>query len=69
MKTNKSSDVKKPNRLMKVLFTPDEQTFVKLVASMNRIPANQYMRATVIAQAKLDIQAMEGKISKLVDSI
>ena len=54
---------------MKVLFTPDEQTFVKLVASMNSMPANEYMRSIVVAQAKKDITAMDGKISKLVDSL
>ena len=69
MKTNGSNDQKKPTRLMKVLFTPDEQTFVKLVASMNSMPANQYMRSIVVAQAKKDITAMDGKISKLVDSL
>lgn len=69
MKTNATNDQKKPNRLMKVLFTPDEQACVKLVASMNSIPANEYMRSIVVAQAKRDIQAMDGKISKLVESL
>ncbi len=69
MKTNGANDQKKPTRLMKILFTPDEQAFVKLVASMNSMPANQYMRSIVVAQAKKDITAMNDKISQLVESL
>ncbi len=69
MKTNGSNEQTKPNKLMKVLFTTDEQACVKLVANMKSMHANEYMRAIVVAQAKKDITAMDDKISKLAGSI
>ena len=69
MKTSENNEQEKPQRLMKVLFTSDEQACVKLVASMKNIPANEYMRRIVVAQAKKDLKAMKDKISKMADSI
>ena len=69
MGTNKSDEQEKPSKLMKVLFTPDEQACVKLVANMKNTPANEYMRRIVVAQAKRDLKAMKDKISKMADSI
>lgn len=69
MGTNESDEQQKPSKLMKVLFTPDEQACVKLVANMKNIPANEYMRKIVVAQAKRDLKTMKDKISKMADSI
>lgn len=67
MKTNESNE--KPTKMMKVMFTPDEQACIKLVANLKNIPANEYMRKIVVAQAKKDLKAMNDKINKMADSI
>lgn len=64
-----SKEKKKPDKLMKVLFTPEEQACVKLVANMKGVHANEYMRTIVVAQAKKDLKAMKDKINKMADSI
>lgn len=69
MTTDENQEKEKPTKLMKVLFTPDEQACVKLAANMKNKPANEYMRRIVVAQAKKDLKAMNDKISKMADSI
>ena len=69
MTTDENQEKEKPTKLMKVLFTPDEQACVKLAANMKNRPANEYMRRIVVAQAKKDLKAMNDKISKMADSI
>ncbi|MFT5323885.1 MAG: hypothetical protein ACI8P0_001739 [Planctomycetaceae bacterium] len=59
----------KPTKLMKVMFTPDEQACIKLVANLKNIPANEFMRKIVVVQAKKDMKTMNDKINKMADSI
>lgn len=67
--TTENQEKEKPTKLMKIMFTPDEQACVKLAANMKNKPANEYMRRIVVAQAKKDLKAMNDKISKMADSI
>jgi len=69
MTTAESQEQEKPTKLMKVLFTPDEHACVKLAANLKNLPANEYMRRIVVAQAKRDLKAMNDKIGKMADSI
>ena len=68
-KTNESKDEEKPTKMMKILFTPEEQACIKLVANLKNIPANEYMRKIVVGQAKKDLKAMNDKINRMADSI
>jgi hypothetical protein len=69
IKTTESDEAKKPTKLMKVMFTPEEQACIKLVANLKNIPANEYMRKIVVAQAKKDMKTTNDKINKMADSI
>ena len=69
IKTTESDEAKKPTKLMKVMFTPEEQACIKLVANLKNIPANEYMRKIVVAQARKDMKTMNDKINKMADSI
>ena len=70
MTKNESNEEEvKPKKLMKILFTPDEQACVKLAANLKGQHANEYMRRIVVAQAKKDLKAMNNKITKMADSI
>jgi hypothetical protein len=69
IKTTESDEARKPTKLMKVMFTPEEQACIKLVANLKNIPANEYMRKIVVAQARKDMKTMNDKINKMADSI
>jgi hypothetical protein len=69
MKMTGSDEAKKPTKMMKTLFTPEEQACIKLVANLKNIPANEYMRKIIVAQAKKDMKTMNDKINKMADSI
>jgi hypothetical protein len=69
IKTTECDEARKPTKLMKVMFTPEEQACIKLVANLKNIPANEYMRQIVVAQAKKDMKTTNDKINKMADSI
>ena len=69
MKTSENEKTKKPTKLMKIMFTPDEQACIKLVANLKNTHANVYMRLIVVAQAKKDLKSLNEKMHSMADSI
>ena len=69
MKTSENEKTKKPTKLMKIMFTPDEQACIKLVANLKNTHANEYMRLIVVAQAKKDLKSLNEKMHSMADSI
>ena len=69
MAKDDSNEEETPKKMMKILFTPDEQACVKLAANLKGQHANEYMRRIVVAQAKKDLKSMNNKITKMADSI
>ena len=69
MKTSENEKTKKPTKLMKIMFTPDEQACIKLVANLKNTHANVYMRLIVVAQAKKDLKSLNEKMHTMADSI
>ena len=69
MKTSENEKAKKPTKLMKIMFTPDEQACIKLVANLKNTHANVYMRKIVVSQAKKDLKALNDKMHSMADSL
>ena len=69
MKTSENEKAKKPTKLMKIMFTPDEQACIKLVANLKNTHANVYMRKIVVSQAKKDLKALNEKMHSMADSL
>jgi hypothetical protein len=69
IQTTESDEAKKPTKLMKVMFTPEEQACIKLVANLKNTHANEYMMLIVVAQAKKDLKSLNDKFNKMADSI
>ena len=69
MKTSENEKTKKPTKLMKIMFTPEEQACIKLVANLKNTHANEYMRLIVVAQAKKDLKSLNEKMHSMADSI
>ena len=68
MKTSENEKTKKPTKLMKIMFTPEEQACIKLVANLKNTHANEYMRLIVVAQAKKDLKSLNEKMHSMADS-
>ncbi len=68
MKTSENEKAKKPTKLMKIMFTPDEQAGIKLVANLKNTHANEYMRLIIVAQAKKDLKSLNEKMHSMADS-
>ena len=69
IQTTESDEAKKPTKLMKVMFTPEEQACIKLVANLKNTHANVYMRKIVVSQAKKDLKALNEKMHSMADSL